>query len=126
MKAKSILTFIAGIVTGVILTFIVSYCKVTSDDLMFFDQPGEVMKSGAFKVTQVLHDGSALAWSQDEHGSFLGGVIVLLSPQKGKAYYDDQKVSVPTGKCARQVGTFRYMTKGNTEKTVPVVDFFAK
>lgn len=36
------------------------------------------------------------------------------------AYLDDQIITAPTGKCAMQTGTFRYKSKMDENKTVPV------
>ena len=81
------------------------------------------------KVFQVLEDGSALAkveldFENPDDDNY--GLIVLFLSDEISTYYDDQIISVPDGKCLRQVGTYRYMTRQNMEKTVPVVEIFDK
>ena len=48
-------------------------------------------------------------------------LLVLLVNEEGAYYYDNQVVDIPQGKCMRQVGVYRYTTKSEMEKTVPVV-----
>ena len=46
----------------------------------------------------------------------------MLVNYDSKTYYDEQKIKIPTNKCARQIGTYQYTTKkDNFEKTVPAV-----
>ena len=47
--------------------------------------------------------------------------MVLLINYDGKSYYDNQKIIVPSKKCARQIGTYQYMTRMGIGKTVPAV-----
>ena len=54
-------------------------------------------------------------------GDIPSGIIVLLINYDGKSYYDEQKIKIPAGKCARQRGTYQYTTRNDMFKTVPVV-----
>ena len=54
------------------------------------------------------------------------GMIVLFLADKGTSYYDDQKIDVPSGKKVMQVGTYKYVTRSEMEKTVPVVEILDK
>ena len=54
------------------------------------------------------------------------GVTVLLLCKDGKSYYDDQVIKVSEGKCAKQIGTFKYSTKAGFDKTVPIVSILNK
>ena len=54
------------------------------------------------------------------------GMIVLFLADKGASYYDDQKIDVPSGKKVMQIGTYKYVTRSEMEKTVPVVDILDK
>lgn len=72
-RTKFILTFVAGLVTGVILVFAFGYYVAMSDRnnsssdnvVQMFDTPKQEIKADEFKIFQVLPDGSALA-SYDE------------------------------------------------------------
>lgn len=138
-RTKFILTYVGGIVTGVLFTFLVSYIisKSTTvnpvdeidQNVELYDKPQQEIKASSLKVFQVLEDGSALASVElDIHHprdcNF--GLVVLFLSDENSTYYDDQVISVPEGKCLRQVGTYRYMTRRNMEKTVPVVEIFDK
>lgn len=136
-RTKFILTFVAGLVTGVILVFAFGYYVAMSDRnnsssdnvVQMFDTPKQEIKADEFKIFQVLQDGSALA-SYDEVRSKEGyvdfGTVVLFPASDEVSYYDDQIISLPQGKCFKQIGTYRYTTKDGTEKTVPAIDVFDK
>lgn len=97
--------------------------------VQMFDAPKQEIKAGEFKIFQVLSDGSALA-SYDELISkkdcIAYGTVVLFPASDEVSYYDDQKITLPKGKCFKQIGTYRYMTKDGEEKTVPVIDIYDK
>lgn len=125
-RTKSILIYIGGIVTGIILTFVILLFVAKSnsdnpsnDNMIIFEQPQQKIDAKSFEVLQVLPDGNALA-TVESNENF--GMIVMLLANKNATYYDDQKIEVSTGKCARQIGTYRYMTRNNIEKTVPIID----
>ena len=40
---------------------------------------------------------------------------------ENKLYYDNERINIPKGKCAKQVGVYNYKTKSGDYKTVPVV-----
>lgn len=125
-RTKSVLIYIGGIVTGIILTFVILLFVAKSnsdnpsnDNMIIFEQPQQKIDAKSFEVLQVLPDGNALA-TVESNENF--GMIVMLLANKNATYYDDQKIEVSTGKCARQIGTYRYMTRNNIEKTVPIID----
>lgn len=125
-RTKSVLIYIGGIVTGIILTFVILLFVAKSnsdnpsnDNMIIFEQPQQKIDAKSFEVMQVLPDGNALA-TVESNENF--GMIVMLLANKNATYYDNQKIEVPTGKCARQIGTYRYMTRNNIEKTVPIID----
>ena len=136
-RTKFILTFVAGIITGVILVYAFRFCAVmyiknevsSENAVQMFDVPQQEVKADEFKVFQVLQDGSALA-SYDEVISKDGyvdfGTVVLFPASDEVSYYDDQKIVLPQGKCFKQIGTYHYTTKDGTEKTVPAIDIFDK
>ena len=119
--------FGAGIITG-LLTIFVSHTITSKNDnasdngFTYFEQPGDNFNATSFEVFQALTEGFALARA-------LGGDFedMLIKPecllyQEGKYFYDDEIVKVPTGKVARQIGIYRYKTKSETDKTVPIVE----
>ena len=132
------LAFFLGIITGVLLVLLCVLVRWTSaknsnsDDpgISMFDSPGEKMELKSFRVFQVLSDGSALAESSKkikvDYRSDYSNPIVYFLPEEGVAYYDDQEIRIPTNKVARQIGIYKYTTKGNTLKTVPIVSFLDK
>lgn len=68
---------------------------------------------------QVLAPNAALAWTG---GLFYSDrILVLLINYDDKSYYDEEKNKIPSDKCARQIGTYRYSTKNELVKTVPAV-----
>lgn len=126
-KVKFILTYLGGIVTGIILVIILGIIVAGQDgttsqdeNLVMFDKPQQEVKAESFKVLQVLQNGNALATIED-FPNF--GTVVLFLAKDGMSYYDDQIIEIPSGKQAMQIGSYKYFTQNNTEKTVPVIDF---
>lgn len=130
-KTKFILTYVAGIVTGVVLTFMVGFlvtklqARSSSDEIVMFDKPRGVVPGDMFEVMQVMPDGNALATDcsilSDNYGT-----IVLFIGDESTSYYDNQKIYVPDGKVLKQVGTYSYMARNEMYKTVPIVKIMAK
>lgn len=125
LKTKFILTYVAGIVTGCIVFFVISCIIVANnsskDDIVIFDKPRNTVPGKNFKVFQVFSDGSALSSGDDSSGNNLG-LDVLFLGDESTSYYDDQKIEIPKGKVARQIGNYRYTTNMGVEKTVPIVE----
>ena len=140
---KKFLIFICGFVVGILVTIFVAFLITVTNKpndnglpgLTIFPEKGECittkyedenydMGRGRFvatvvneiKVFQVLAPNMALAST----GKF-GSLMVLLINYDGISYYDDQKIQIPTGKCARQVGTYQYTSKDERNRTVPAV-----
>lgn len=59
--------------------------------------------------------------SEDSDGF---GTIVLFAADEGDSYYDQQRITVSSGKVLKQVGVYRYVSRQDVEKTVPVVQIF--
>lgn len=132
MKVKFILTYVAGIVTGIVLIFAVglfmakSVATSTSNkDVVMFEKPRGVVPGKVFEVLQVLPDGSALA-TVDDFESDNTGTVVLFVGDESTSYYDSQKINVPKGKVVKQVGTYSYVARNDIYKTVPVVEIMAE
>lgn len=62
-RTKSILTFLGGLVAGVVLTLVVSTiissASSSDDELVIFDQSGQEIEAEYFWVMQVFPDGDA-------------------------------------------------------------------
>lgn len=100
-----------------------------------FDEPGEVMNLRSFKVKQVLSNGAVhmdgINKSKPGDFDFIAGTRVLFLPEEGVLYYDDQVITLPSTKCVRIIGTYRYETTGFLDsdkyvKTTPVLKVFDK
>ena len=115
---KKIWTFIGGIVTGMVLLSLISYLVAqynTSNGMTFFEKEGECIDKSSFTIFQVFESGDALAQTR------FGDIVVLFLNEEGKPYYDGQDIDIPDGKCAKQIGIFRYEANSGMEKTVPIV-----
>lgn len=87
---------------------------------MVFPEKGEcITTSGELEVMQVLATNAAQAWTGDLLDS--DRLLILLINYDGITFYDDQKIKIPKGKCARQIGTYQYTAKSEMVKTVPAV-----
>lgn len=137
-RLSYILTFIVGVVAGVILTIAFAYAvsarngqndSSSNPNVRMFEHPVQTIPIREFRVMQVLDDGSALAtattfgFGEPEDIRYFG-TVVLFPPKEGTSYYDDQRIRVPKGKVLKQIGTFRYESRQEDVKTVPIVDFF--
>lgn len=122
---KTFLIFIGGFVVGILATFLFLYLMADATKpndgligLTIFPQKGEcIITKGEIEIFQVIQPNMALA----EKGNYPDRIMVLLINHDGKSYYDNQKITVPTKKCARQIGTYQYTTKMGIDKTVPAV-----
>ena len=83
----------------------------------------DCMDMTRFKVLQVLEDNHALAYECNSGEYCYSNTVVLLTPQDGVDYYDDMTVSLPKQKCAVQDGVYKYETKNNSLKTVPIIRY---
>ena len=127
------ITFICGIVAGIVLTFVGLYIygrvegTINNQDMegvTMFEAPGDVMHTDGFKVFQVVATNGALCKTKED-GYYLGPVCMLIN-MDGKYYYDEEIITVPKGKVARQVGIYQYTTRKDFGKTVPIVQIMDK
>lgn len=100
------------------------------DGITLFETPGETFKVSAFKVIQVVDDNHALAiemrWEPAFEDYMQEDLVVLLTNDSGEYYYDDQMIKTPKGKAMKQVGVYKYETRGGLAKTVPIVKVMDK
>jgi len=93
--------------------------KLTGITLFSKKKDGEtiVKEKENLKVFQVLKPNAALV----KAGSFSNEILMLLLGDDDDLYYDDQKINIPEGKSAKQVGVYQYTTKSGQLKTIPAV-----
>lgn len=134
------LVFFLGMFLGVLLTVgvfcLIGISNMTGDTesialygdpgISLFDEPGDALNVKSFKVFQVLSNGTALAQSTNKTdvrypNLEYGDPVVFFLPVEGITYYDDLILEVPAGKVVRQIGIYRYKTKDEFVKTVPIV-----
>ena len=125
---KKIFIFIGGVITGAILMIavfmFVANENSTYNGITLFEEEGECISENSFKVFQVLDSGEALAneIEQEVFSTIIPtGLTVLFLNENGQSYYDGQVIKIPSGKCAKQIGIFKYSAKSGMEKTVPIV-----
>ena len=90
-----------------------------------FDKPGDCVSRKNFEVQEVLESGDAIALEIRETISgyvFTSDLEVLILAQEGSNFYNNQIVKAPQGKCARQIGNYKYEQYGNT-KVIPIIAF---
>lgn len=121
---KNFLIFLAGLVTGAGLLFGIAYFYNNSssyDGITMFEEEGDCISTNSFSVIQVVEGGALAIEHMDDMLGIPSGLVVLFIDEGGKSYYDSQDIKIPKGKCARQVGIYKYVSKEEVEKTVPVV-----
>lgn len=118
---KKWIIYVLGVITGIILTFAFAFCVNLSNNsgiigLEMFEEPGDYMEYSQFEVFQVVESGCALAHADESFGS-----IVFIIPNESQQFYDGQKIVLKNDQCAQHVGTYKYSTKMEIEKTVPAI-----
>ena len=138
------LYFAGGLLAGIILTIVISFAinrynsspSTANEDnnteeeenegrnkpegVTFFDEPGDIINERHFRVIQVLTDDAALVMGETSEDDFLGTVFAITNGD-GKYYYDNEQIKVPKGKVVRQIGIYKYPTKKERIKTVPII-----
>lgn len=118
---KKWLIYLLGIITGVILTFAISFCVHLSNNsgiigLELFEGSVEDMPYSQFEVFQVAESGCALARADEDFGT-----VVFIMPDERQLFYDDQQIVLRNGQRAQRIGTYKYTTNAGLEKTVPAI-----
>ncbi|MBO7611110.1 MAG: hypothetical protein J6T23_02740 [Elusimicrobia bacterium] len=91
--------------------------KLSGLTLFSKKKDGEIITTEQVRIFQILKPNTALT----KAGSFPNEVLMLLVGDDDDLYYDDQKINIPEGKAARQVGIYQYNTKSGELKTIPAV-----
>lgn len=93
-------------------------CVVYENEaLIMLEKEGECITTKQLVTFQSLGK-RALVELKDEYNEY---IIALLINDENKLYYDNERINIPKGKCAKQVGIYNYKTKSGDYKTVPVV-----
>ena len=124
---KSVLIFIGGMVTGILLMVLVGFIfykigtnqnSAENDPVQYLEKPVsyEDKTETSFKVFQVLGNAAlASEISNKEYKWYNGNTVVIL----GENFYNDQVVTV---KNPQRVGTYSYTNNGGMPMTVPVIE----
>ena len=91
--------------------------KLSGLTLFSKKKDGEIITKEQLRIFQILKPNTALV----KAGSFPNEILMLLVGDDNDLYYDDQKINIPEGKAARQVGIYQYNTKSGEAKTIPAV-----
>lgn len=83
--------------------------------LTMFEKEGKCITTKQLTVFQSLKNSALVDFYDD------GYITALLINNENKLYYDNEKINIPKGKCAKQVGIYNYKAKSGDYNTVPVV-----
>lgn len=116
---KNFLFFLGGMATMFLIEVLVVTIMHAQPylGLTVFEERGACITRNNLRIFQTLGQDTALA----EFGAFPNETLVFLTNANGEVYYDDKKIIVPKGKCAKQFGVYQYTTKQGVQKTVPAV-----
>lgn len=118
--------YLLGVMTGIFITlgaaFVVAKTRTSdSDGVSMFETRGQAMTESSFKIFQTLDDKHALASGVCEEFEFYMGVTVMIVGGEDDHFYDDLIIRKSSKRKFYQVGTYRYKTKSEDFKTVPIV-----
>ena len=92
-----------------------------------FDKPGECVSRKNFKIQKVLESGDAIAREIRETTNsgyvFTSDLEVLILAKEGSNFYNNQIVKAHHGKCARQIGNYKYQKYNGNAKVIPIIAF---
>ena len=138
------ISFILGIVTGILLTLGIIAIKEYSakqgegndtkteqkaklpEGVTMLDESIPFTEAKNFEILQVVFEDEALAQSE-KRMQYTGSIyytdpIVLIVADQRNTFYDDQIVKCPKDSKVVQVGTYKYQSKMGW-KTVPIVRY---
>lgn len=124
---KNLLIFISGMITMLVLVVLFGVIVNLSNNdgypgLTIFENEGKCINAKQLQIMQTLEPNMALAHAKAQPNVIYdpNEILVLLLGDEKTNYYDDQKIDIPKGMCAKQVGTYQYEAKAGM-KTVPAV-----
>ena len=93
--------------------------KLTGITLFPKKKEGEILAKSneQLRVFQVLKPNTVLI----KTGVFPNEILMLLLGEDDDLFYDNQKINIPEGKSAKQVGIYQYNANSGELKTVPAV-----
>jgi len=138
---KKWMFYLGGLVTGIVLSLVVSFSIKESpnkmiktktekeaqiehekkDDVTYFNEPGEIFEETKFHVFQVVAKNAALVTAMTSELDLFGTTFAIYN-REGEYYYDNEIITVPKGKAARQMGIYQYRGNDGIIKTVPVIE----
>ena len=135
---KKWLVYVLGVVTGIALSIVFVFIlylatnrtgsinePANSNGITYFEELGDIIETRSVKVFQVIADDAALIRCADKDGDYFGPICLIVNDE-GKYYYDEQKIEISKGKVARQVGIYRYPSKDDRLRTVPIITIMDK
>lgn len=91
-------------------------------EITYMEKPGNCIGKNMFQVKDVIDEHSAIAEEiigDEELGLFYGTELRVYLHDENEFYYQNQVIKIPSGKCMRQVGVYKY--QNNSEiLTIPV------
>ncbi len=125
---KNIFIFVAGMITMFVLMVLFGIAVNSSSNsgypgLTIFEEEGKCTGAKQIQIMQTLEPNMALAHAKTQPNAIYdpNEILVLLLGDEKASYYDDQKINIPKGMCAKQVGTYQYQSRELGMKTVPAV-----
>ena len=125
---KNIFIFVAGMITMFVLMVLFAIAVNSSSNsgypgLTIFEEEGKCTGAKQIQIMQTLEPNMALAHAKTQPNAIYdpNEILVLLLGDEKASYYDDQKINIPKGMCAKQVGTYQYQSRELGMKTVPAV-----
>lgn len=119
--------YLLGIMTGAFImlgaAFVVAKMRTSdADGVSMFEKRGQAMAESSFKIFQTLDAKHALASgvSSEEFGLYMGVTVMIVGGEEDH-FYDDLIIRKSSRRKFYQVGTYRYQTKSEDFKTVPIV-----
>ncbi len=96
-----------------------------------FAKPGNCVGGSYFQVEKVMDKHYAIAQEQDYYDytdTYLSkDLIVLFYSPEEHAFYDEQIIKIPKGKCARQLGLYNWKEYEYSDvKVIPIVQIMDK
>lgn len=131
---KSVLVIIALFLVLVFVGLLVEEDENEMDNNKYnpftmFDTPRDCVGSGTFKVVEILESGDAIAEEVDPSFSYseiTTDLVVVFIDEGKNSFYDNQKITISRGKCAKQVGVYKSDSYKYRDKTLPVVKIMNK
>ena len=100
-----------------------------NNEIIWFEQPKDIIDEISFKVIQVIEDNIALVNAKDKNMSmvdFYTGATYLIASDEDKYYYDEEIINVPKNMVVRHVGIYKYNDGLYPKRTIPIIKIMNK